>query len=100
MSDTEKTRLQETPQSDRCKVFYTYWTRKEAFLKSIGTGLAVDPREISVLKQLGQSDWVMQPNQYIDSRSQWSLLDLNLGAGYAASLAVEGTDFQIKYWKW
>jgi 4'-phosphopantetheinyl transferase len=100
LSQREKSRLREISENTRYKKYYTYWTRKEAFLKSVGTGLATDPKDVDVIKQSGQSDWVMQPNQIIGSHRQWSLLDLDLGSGYAASLAVEGKDIKLKCWKW
>jgi 4'-phosphopantetheinyl transferase len=100
LSAEEKVQIRETPKNIRCKKMYTYWTRKEALLKFMGTGLAIDPKDIDVIKQSGQSDWVMQPNQIIGSHRQWSLLDLDLGSGYAASLAVEGKDIKLKCWKW
>lgn len=99
-SSEEKSELQLISENIRCKKFYTYWTRKEAFLKSIGTGLAVDPKNINVTKQSGQSVWVMQPIQFTGTPEQCSLFDLDPGFGYAAALAVEGKGFKIKCWQW
>jgi len=100
LSAEEKTQLREAPENNRRKIFYSYWTRKESFLKSIGAGLTVDPKEINVLKQSDQSVWVMQPNRFSGRYGQWSLLDLDLGSDYASSLAVEGEDTKIQCWKW
>ncbi|MFX8762603.1 4'-phosphopantetheinyl transferase superfamily protein, partial [Acinetobacter baumannii] len=36
-----------TPE-DALDLFYTGWTRKEACLKALGTGLSLDPREVHV----------------------------------------------------
>lgn len=81
--------------------FYSYWTRKEAVLKSIGKGLAIDPKDINVTKTSVHPCRVIQQAQVIDSTEQWSLLDLDPEiVGYAASLAVEGRDFNVKYWNW
>ena len=99
-SSEEKSMLQSISENIRCEKFYTYWTRKEAFLKSTGTGLAVDPRDINVIKRSGQTDWVMQSNQFTGTPEQWSLLDLDPGSDYAAALAVEGKGFKVKCWKW
>ena len=99
-SSEEKSALQSISENVRYKEFYTYWTRKEAFLKSIGVGLAVDPKDLNVIKQSGQSNLVIQPDQFVGMSKQWSLFDLDPGSGYAASLAVEGKGIKIKCWQW
>jgi 4'-phosphopantetheinyl transferase len=100
LSPEEMSHLQKTPKNIRFKKFYTYWSRKEAFLKSIGTGLTIDPKNITVLRQSGLSGWIMLTNTFTGPHRQWSLLDLNLGPDYAASLAVEGKGAGLQYWKW
>ena len=55
------------PATDRVAVFHRGWTRREAVAKCAGTGLATPPPDA--------------PRQVID---------LDVGEGYAAALAVEG----------
>ncbi|PIE25760.1 MAG: hypothetical protein CSA58_12660 [Micrococcales bacterium] len=56
--------------SDRC---FELWTRKEAYLKAIGTGLAAEPSSVMV------------------PRDGWTVAAPDVGAGYAAALVAEGS---------
>jgi 4'-phosphopantetheinyl transferase len=44
----ERTRLAALPQALRAERFYELWTAKEAFLKSLGLGLTVEPSRLLV----------------------------------------------------
>ena len=65
---------------ERAGKFYELWTSTEARLKASGRGLGEGPR-------------ILEPDR-------WSLLALTPAAGYAAALAVEGSEFQLQYWSW
>lgn len=47
-SEKEKCIYQELPKEEKLNWFYTIWTRKEALLKAIGTGLNIPLEEIDV----------------------------------------------------
>jgi 4'-phosphopantetheinyl transferase len=58
--------------------FFTFWTRKEAFLKAIGMGLNVPLNEISVLN-----------NKVIWNRKEWFLHEIKLDKNHIAHLATD-----------
>lgn len=47
-SAAEQTALFSYPESEQTAVFFRIWTRKEAYLKALGTGLTRSPRSFSV----------------------------------------------------
>ena len=75
----------------RRAVFYRSWTRKEAGLKARGIGLTMAPNEVDVrgdtveLPAPGSADRPSGPSMV------FSLHDVEVGAGFVATLAVEGT---------
>jgi 4'-phosphopantetheinyl transferase len=79
---------------DRLAAFYRCWTRKEAYLKACGLGLAlrldsfavsVDPAHPAVLRSASG----------VDEPGRWQLRDLGVGDGYAAALAVAGDEPRV-----
>jgi len=67
----------------RKKIFFMFWTRREALLKARGTGLAGDPEMDGGLREA----------------ALWTLKDLDMGQDYAAALAVEGRNPHVSFWQ-
>ncbi|MFD3725469.1 4'-phosphopantetheinyl transferase family protein [Streptomyces sp. NPDC058671] len=74
----ERAELEAAPPGGRRAHFARLWTRKEAYLKALGTGLSRHPR----IDYLG-SDLRRRP-------ARWAVLDLPAGPGHAAAIAVPG----------
>ena len=92
--------LKTYPEYMRQSVFFKCWTRKEAYLKALGTGLALDLKQCEVLTDKGD---IFKPyKRFMEPREgiSVSLMDLDAGSGYAAALVVEGHDWQLKCWQW
>jgi 4'-phosphopantetheinyl transferase len=96
-STRESDALLALPVENRQTAFFNCWTRKEAYLKAIGTGLAggLDPFESS----LEPGGAVHRPGFPNDAR-QWSLHSLHPAAGFVGALAVQPVDAQIHCWSW
>jgi len=67
--------LMRTPEPVRLEMFCALWTKKEAYVKALGTGLSLPLESFSV---------VGPPPE------QWSLYELAPYAGYAGAVAFEG----------
>ena len=80
----ERARLQALPVSLRAGAFFSTWVRKEALLKAVGVGLAVDPRLI----ELDGSRVVTVPPE-LGEAGDWTLIDLPV-PGHASALALRG----------
>jgi 4'-phosphopantetheinyl transferase len=90
-SAPEITLLQALPLQQKQETFFIIWTRKEAYLKAVGAGLA---------RPLDQFDVSLGPKLVIPGDPQeaarWSICDLKPAEGFVAALAVTGNDWQLK----
>ena len=68
------------PAAQRPWKFYDIWTTTEAQLKASGVGLS--------------------HGAHVPDADRWSMMKFTPAAGYAAAVAVEGGDFQLKCWSW
>lgn len=64
--------------NDSCLAFYEIWTRKEAYLKAIGTGLLTEPNTVSCLTD--------QP----DEKTNWHITRLECPVDYIFSICTDG----------
>jgi 4'-phosphopantetheinyl transferase len=83
--------------------FFSCWTRKEAYLKACGEGLA---RSLSSFSVPLTTDPAHTPvDLYVASKDivpakRWSLYTLRPAPGYAGALAIEGTGWRLRQWHW
>jgi 4'-phosphopantetheinyl transferase len=82
------------PAEQREEVFLRYWTRKEAYVKAMGQGLAMlmDQFEVS----LSANELCFLNTDGSGKTFSCSLAELHPGPGYFAALAVQGRDFRLK----
>lgn len=95
----EAARLQALPEEQHRAAFYTCWTRKEAYLKGRGEGLAVSLSSFEVSFAPGEPPQVFTlPERTPDP--DWRLYDLRPGQGFAGALAVRGQPVELFCWDW
>jgi 4'-phosphopantetheinyl transferase len=73
----------------RLRAFYRCWTRKEAYLKAIGAGIGGDSLARVEVSTGGVPELRAAPGADAD---EWSLLDLEVGDGFASALATRHPD--------
>jgi 4'-phosphopantetheinyl transferase len=86
-SANERADLERSVQG-RERAFYTCWTRKEACVKAIGTGLALPLHSFDTAMAPGGRRMIELPADG-GLGSRWELVDLPLPVGYAGALVVE-----------
>ncbi|NWF59658.1 MAG: 4'-phosphopantetheinyl transferase superfamily protein [Fischerella sp.] len=80
------------PPQQQQKVFFRYWTCKEAYLKATGVGLV----------QLEQVEISLTPEEpaKLTTDEQWSLIELLPADNYVGAVAVEGFELDLKCWQY
>jgi 4'-phosphopantetheinyl transferase len=81
------------------KAFFACWTRKEAYIKATGRGLAIPLASFDVTLAPGEQPALVSTRNDPREAARWRLCDLDAGAGYAAALAVEGHDWRLACWQ-
>src|SRR5207253_7721384 len=78
-SAREQRALAASAANDRIDAFFALWCQKEAYLKGIGIGLGEVNRDPALAAR----------------RDHWSISSFHAAAGFAAAVAVEGTQVQV-----
>jgi 4'-phosphopantetheinyl transferase len=88
------------PDAQQPRAFFDCWTRKEAYIKARGEGLSFPLAEFDVSLQPGMPATLLCVRGDALEAGRWSLRTLDVGPGYAAALAVEGSDWRLRDWQW
>lgn len=80
------------------KLFFDYWTCKEAYLKAIGSGLSKPMSQIEIALTAETAQLLSVEGDQAEG-DRWSLQLLKPATDYVAALAVEGHDWQLSCWQ-
>jgi 4'-phosphopantetheinyl transferase len=72
---------------DRGLAFFRCWTRKEAYVKAIGDGLAIPLDRFQVTLLPGSPAQIVQIASHMGTAGDWTLHHLDLPSGYVGALA-------------
>jgi len=102
LSDAENAALRAAPPDTQGVLFLLYWTRKEALLKALGTGLREPFTEFTV--EPGSGGGVVCRQSESGALEQWNLISLQPASTYLATLAYDANDLKVtlkqlgEYW--
>jgi 4'-phosphopantetheinyl transferase len=99
-SSREYRNFQATGEKEMLTAFYNAWTRKEAFIKAVGTGIAFPLREVEVSLEPDVPARLVTIHGSLQEADRWTLHDIKTWDGYAAALVVEGKDHSISHRQW
>ena len=93
-SEEEQGLLSKVDKEDIAESFFTFWTRKEAFIKCLGAGLQIPLDEFTVNLSIEKPaitkiDW--DPK----SVSEWTLLDIKVGERNKGAIAIKATGVEL-----
>jgi phosphopantetheinyl transferase len=77
------------PPGQREAAFFACWTRKEAFIKSLGAGLSYPLDAFTVSFAAGEPACLLEVRGEPAAAARWTLVALDIGVGYAAAVAVD-----------
>jgi 4'-phosphopantetheinyl transferase len=94
-SAAEVTELRALPEEHRAEGFYLCWTRKEAYVKALGTGITHPLDRFAVSLTPGMPERLVS-----DDASRWTLRSLVPTPGYVGALVVEGPECVLQCWRY
>ncbi len=89
-SRRERSAILGCPRPERERLFYTGWTRKEAYLKASGQGLSFSPERVEVSVLPGEAPRLIEVAGCPGEPFRWSLVHLEPSLGYVGALALAG----------
>jgi 4'-phosphopantetheinyl transferase len=89
-SESERVALRQLPQHLKCEGFFNCWTRKEAYLKAVGEGLAAPLDSFDVTLLPGEAPRMLTLQGDPERAARWFFQCFQPADGYIGALAVEG----------
>jgi 4'-phosphopantetheinyl transferase len=96
----EQAALLGLPVEQRQTAFFNGWTRKEAYLKALGDGLARPLDQFCVSLAPNEPVRMLSISGDEADASRWFLTSFNPAPGYVAAVAVRGHAWRFNYWDW
>jgi len=85
------------------EAFISCWTKKEAYLKACGDGLAIPLNSFSVPLTTDPAhspvDLYVASDDIVPAK-RWSFYTLQPAPGYIGALAIEGSRWRLSQWQW
>jgi 4'-phosphopantetheinyl transferase len=91
--------LRSLPRAERLQAFFNCWTRKEAILKAVGTGLAFALDRVVVTLAPNDAARLLAFDDDPAAPAAWWLESLSPAAGYVGAIASCGEPLQIHRWR-
>ena len=90
--------LDRLPVEAQCDAFFAIWTRKEAYIKGRGEGIALGLDTFAVTAA-GEHPRLIRSSHGADETERWRFWNIDAGPAYAAAITVEGAgDRHLSIW--
>lgn len=89
--------LQALPPREQARAFFTCWTRKEAYIKARGEGIAYGLKSFEVSLKPSEPAALLVNRQNALECERWSMHDLVAGPDYVGALVVERSAQALTY---
>jgi 4'-phosphopantetheinyl transferase len=95
-SESERVVLRELPADRKEEAFFNCWTRKEAYLKAVGEGLAAPLDSFDVTLAPGEAPRMLSLEGDRERAARWFFRHFRPAVDYIGALAIEGGDWQVE----
>ena len=92
--------LNSLPAARNRQGFFNCWTRKEAYIKAVGEGLAFGLDQFTVSLAPGEAAALLETPFDLGEARRWWLHHLEPGPGYVGALAVRGAVSALSCWRY
>ncbi len=99
-SPREQTMLAQLDVAERARGFIACWTRKEAYIKAIGSGLSAPLAGFSVSLSPHAAPALLDVTGAPEALARWSMASFDPAPGFVAALVAEGKDWSIAHHPW
>jgi 4'-phosphopantetheinyl transferase len=99
-SPAEISMLEALPATEKVVAFFQCWTRKEAYIKALGEGLALPLDSFDVAFGPGVQPAMLGIRNTAEDPFRWRLYDIASPRGYAAAIAVESQSEELHLRIW
>jgi len=94
-SEYEVQVLRALPRAEQVAAFFRCWTRKEAYIKAIGSGLSHPLDQFDVTLAPGEPAALLRDRRDAEASTKWTLHNLEISDGYVGALAVAGSGQEL-----
>ncbi|QMU66418.1 MAG: 4'-phosphopantetheinyl transferase superfamily protein [Flavobacteriaceae bacterium] len=99
-SSYEITALGDLPQQHKASGFFNCWTRKEAFIKALGTGLSFPLDQFAVSLAPEKKATLVHTMWDTDEAQKWNLFHVNPQSYFTGAVAIKGKVNEIRHFKY
>ena len=82
------------------QAFYNCWTRKEAFIKALGSGLSFPLDEFVVSLDSTKNAQLLETKWNLKEKENWTLKSFEPAKNYIGAFSVKGKVTDVQYWKY
>jgi 4'-phosphopantetheinyl transferase len=79
--------------------FFLAWTRKEAFIKALGSGMSFPLDAFDVALAPGAPAALLEVRSEQTTAEEWAMIDIDLGIEFAGAAVVRGSLPQARLWQ-
>jgi 4'-phosphopantetheinyl transferase len=99
-SPRENSAFQKLSSEQKPQAFFNLWTRKEAWLKATGDGIAHHLNRVEVSFLPGEPAQLLSLPDNLGSETNWSLRELNPAPGFTAAVALACANPEVNCFSW